>query len=166
MTVKFNIDTSELDRYINKQLKAVDVFKAPKSAVKAVKQIMFDWQKIAGGGGENADQGAPIDTGLLRSSASTGVQGKFHSKSPNITQGDEKPVINTQFPKPGKFEILAQIGFNTDYAAKVHETFAPAGPIQPRIAGRGKFVEAAASENAKKWGRFLAKKIKEGIESK
>lgn len=164
MSIEFDIKRDDLSDYFKAQFKNIDSDEAYIPAVLATEDVMFDWLKIAGGAGENSADGAPVDTGLLRSSGSVGVQGDFLAASDNEVKGGEKPKVVREFDENKKGEILGIIGFNTEYAAFVHEMFAPAGPIQALIEGRGKFVEATARENMKKWIRHIASEVRKGLE--
>lgn len=52
-------------------------------------------------------------------------------------------------------EILMQVGFNTDYAAPVHEKLNAAHAV-----GQAKFLEAAMKQNAPKLAPFVAERVK------
>lgn len=104
-----------------------------------------------------AQEGAPVDTGALAASGTwedASIEGDF---------------------------IKAEVGFNTDYAAAVHETWqgrkpevveAPKGKKRkgkkvkkPRVKGsnpmaRVKFLEMALRENAPKFGPYVADAIR------
>jgi hypothetical protein len=55
--------------------------------------------------------------------------------------------------------ITKEIGFNTDYAAAVHENLEANHAV-----GQAKFLETALRENAPKLGPFIASKLKEVAE--
>ena len=78
----------------------------------------------------DAQQLCPVDTGALKASATSA---------------------------PAKVEgtlIEAEIGFNTDYAAAVHERLDARHPQ-----GQAKFLETAMRNNAPKFGPFMARRI-------
>jgi hypothetical protein len=61
----------------------------------------------------------PIDEGTLRGSGSVHVNGTLLATSPNV---GGKPTPNTSpLPRSGAEMIEATVGFNTPYAAHLHE---------------------------------------------
>ncbi len=80
----------------------------------------------------DAQQLAPVDTGALQASGTT---------LPIESEGDS---------------IVKEIGFNTDYAAAVHENMVAHHDI-----GQPKYLTTALDQNASKLGPFIAAKVKE-----
>jgi hypothetical protein len=61
---------------------------------------------------------------------------------------------------PAKMEggtVRKEIGFNTDYAAAVHEKLQNAHKV-----GQAKFLEAAMNENSPKFAEFVGNRVKAG----
>lgn len=81
-----------------------------------------------------AQQPTPVDTGALQASA-------------------------TSEPAKADGTILSKtIGFNTDYAAAVHEVLTAHHEI-----GQAKFLETAVRQNAEKIPEFVARKVAEAM---
>lgn len=76
----------------------------------------------------------PIKEGVLRSSGSVFVGSKLVGTSPMLTQG----TPNTQFTAPGN---TITVGFNTAYAARMHEDNWKPGPVSKQDGDTGnKFI--------------------------
>lgn len=99
----------------------------------------------------------PVLTGLLRSSGSVFVGNKLIGTTP----GQGTPSLTNSAPKN-----VVTVGFNTDYAAKMHEKLAPAGPLQPGPFSTqsgdvgGKFIEKHLAADADEIFGLYAKVFK------
>lgn len=99
----------------------------------------------------------PIRDGLLRGSGSVFVGSKFISATPRV-MGKGDPAKSYS----GKKNTIT-IGFNTDYAAAIHENLRPAGDWQPgptsQKAGNvgGKFLEKHIFADKDLLFKFIAK---------
>lgn len=99
---------------------------------------------------------APLQTGMLRGSGSVHVDGNFLAASPvKPTTGAASPETGSIGGKRARSTVIVW-GFNTHYAAKVHEN-----PWAGRIAGGWKYVSRIIEERAQIWMEFFAKRIRE-----
>ncbi len=92
----------------------------------------------------------PIDTGTLRGSGSFFVDGKLGGTTEDQAAGQPNaqptPAISDDFkPAPGK--IVARMGYNTPYAARVHEE-----PMQFQDPDAGnKYLESKLREHGREY---------------
>ena len=110
--------------------------------------------------------GVPLDEGTLRGSGSVHVNGKFVQASENVG-GEPTPYTRTmQAPRPDK--VVVTVGFNTAYAAVMHEGGWETGPLAGKkiehykTAGTGaKFLERPQSDNRDQYMQVIADRIRE-----
>lgn len=90
---------------------------------------MLDWMVS---GSRNVPDKPPIRTGVLASSGSVFQDGRFLTASPDIHRGDDSATPNKSYAGKG-----ITWGFNTDYAARMHEdnSLNP-GPFSTQSGGR------------------------------
>lgn len=97
----------------------------------------------------------PLKEGTLRGSGSVHVNGKFVMESPHGKKGK----ANTGPTLKGKLDFV-QVGFNTPYAARLHEG------INMNFSERGsgpKFLEQKMKERKKLYLRIIANSLKEAM---
>jgi hypothetical protein len=96
----------------------------------------------------------PMDTGRLRSSGSAIVNGKLVYVSPQVGAEPGTPATEDSTTiQPG--QIITIAGFNTKYAAKVHEV-----PMNFRTPGSGnKYLEAKLGQFGDKYYGIVANVI-------
>lgn len=114
---------------------------------------------------------APIDVGILRASGSAGVNGRIIATS--ISGGDGTPNEDFGFTKSAAEGVIrACVGFNTEYAAYLHEgisakgnhlnygsTREKRGAIPDEGTG-AKFLEKKLSGNRDKYMKIVVSEIR------
>jgi hypothetical protein len=107
----------------------------------------------------------PRDTGTLRGSGSVLVQNK-HFMSADPVGGNPTPATAGD-AKLGRGEIVAQVGFNTPYAAYQHEGVRMDGTRQvtdyTEPGSGSKFLERPLLQNAAAYKAIIGKAITEGL---
>jgi hypothetical protein len=96
----------------------------------------------------------PIDEGTLRGSGSVIVNNRLHGTAPK-TGGDPTPATEDSEPTQDD-AIVAVVGFNTAYAAHLHEH--PEFEFTDSRAG-GKYLEKPLHENAEDYEAIVAAEI-------
>ena len=113
----------------------------------------------------NETPGVPIDEGTLRGSGSAHVDGQLEQVAP-VVGGTPTPMTDP-IPEDKVFgSIVASVGFNTPYAAVMHEGEWKSGPLAGvkiqnyNDPGTGeKFLERPMSENRDTYLGIVAKEI-------
>lgn len=147
----FKIDTSDFDGKFKKLWKETIPSLQEKGMGRAMLVLMGDCV--------NETPTVPLDEGWLRGSASVFVQGKFVADSSNQSRAKGGKATNSIDEKITKHEIRGSIGFNTPYAARLHEGIdfkfkePSSGP---------KFLEAKLFRNGNSYLHEIADAIIEG----
>jgi hypothetical protein len=105
----------------------------------------------------------PIDEGTLRASGSVHVNGKLEATSPHGDGGTPNEGTDETSSGYGKGRKVfrATVGFNTPYAAVMHESedYSPSEP------GSGpKYLSAKAETNAKEYRKIMSEVIRRGVQ--
>ena len=117
----------------------------------------------------------PLKEGTLRGSGAVHVNGKMVGSAeefgyPPTASGKEDGAPADSIGLPvGKDEIVATTGFNTAYAARLHEhpeyNFSPPDKNGKRIAPEsgGKYLERPLFENAERYPKIVAAGIRKDV---
>jgi len=111
----------------------------------------------------------PLDEGTLRGSGTVHVNGEVREVAPNVG-GDPTPMLEDMpedFKQALADGIIATVGFNTDYAAVMHEGGWRTGPLAGvkiqnyNEPGTGaKFLEKKMSENRDVYLGIVAEELR------
>lgn len=148
------LDTKDFEVGVRKLMKQVHPKAVERGLFKACGRLVDD--------AVEKEPRVPIDEGTLRGSWSIFVQGKFASKGPS-------PEATTTHKEPGfrPMDFVGTVGFNTEYAAYLHEhpelDFGSTAERKgkPVTSGTGaKFLEKKLANNGKAYMKIVADEIR------
>jgi len=144
---EFKFDFSDFNKKFKKIAEQIIPQRAEKGMAKAGMQLLNDsiMQRPT----------VPIREGTLRGSGSVFVQNKLIGRTPSV-KGKGNPATDDSIAI-GKNEIVARVGFNTPYAARVHEV--PMKFSEPSAGN--KYLESKMSKNKNLYFKIVANAIKE-----
>lgn len=148
MAKQFDIDFKDFEKKFNQIVKKIVPELAEKGLGRAGMQLLSDsvMQRPT----------VPHKEGWLRGSGSVFVQNELAGQS---TSGKQGKAAKSHTEPIKRNEIVAVVGFNTPYAARLHEH--PEFRFKEPGAG-GKFLESKMSRFKKLYFRIIANSIREG----
>lgn len=148
MSTEFKLDCSDFLKKFPEVIKKISGELAEKGMAQAGMQLLNDCVMEV--------PTVPIKEGFLRGSGSVHVQNKLIMTSPYGKPGMAATIIDDS-AEPG--QIVATVGFNTPYAARVHEGI---GMHFTEPSSGAKYLESKMMRNKNRYFQIIADTIKKG----